>query len=93
MSKNAEQEELEGKVEMEKLELIPDDFGRYRGCWIDEDTGHLVVSARIGGENYQLYEPTITLLTLHPHYLDSHQDESDDTYMYFEFKPFGASDC
>lgn len=65
------------------LDLSPDDFVRFRDCFVSE--GKIAVYTRLGGGNREYYEETIEKLRQHPQFAYDVDDDFDCTYATFYF--------
>lgn len=74
------------------LGLTESDVERYRDCWIDDHEGVIVIYTRTGGLNRETWPNE--KLTSHPCYIQDWDDDTDETYAYYEFEmPGGANDA
>lgn len=66
------------------LDRHPDDYPRFRDCFVSEDNEHIVVLTRVGGNNrncgYGEEE-----LEKSPYFVKTYDDDFDCTYGYYEF--------
>ncbi len=67
------------------LELKPEDTGRFRDIFLNEDGTKIILLTRNGGGNRGDYQDVIDELAKHPNYLDDYDDDFDCTYAYIEF--------
>ena len=87
--KDNQQDIIQNKSEEEILSLInlkKENFGRFRGCWIEDNK--IIVRTRLGGGNRQdeEYLLIINKLRKHHNYLSDKDDGFDCTYANFEFQ-------
>ena len=64
----------------------PEEYPRFRDCYLSEDNQRIVIFTRVGGNNRnsgfneeKLYED--------PNFVETYDDEFDNTYGYYEFNP------
>src|SRR3990167_8100409 len=73
------------RIVLAMLGLEPEDCGRFRDAWIEEDGKHLIVFTRNGGGNREEYQPVIDTLAKHPNYVTDFDDDFDCTYASIRF--------
>jgi hypothetical protein len=65
------------------LNLSPDDFGRFRNCFVAD--GKIAVYTRCGGGNRDDYVHIFDAMQAHPLFLEDVDDDFDSTYCTFFF--------
>lgn len=69
------------------LNIMLEDVGRFRDCWVEDVDGRLIVAiyTRNGGGNRPDYEAVSKHLATHPGYIEDADDEFDSTYRTYRF--------
>lgn len=62
----------------------PDEYPRFRDCFISDDAQHIIVYTRVGGANRNAGYGEEELYK-HPNFVRTYDDDFDDTYASYEF--------
>lgn len=62
----------------------PDDYPRFRDCFLTDDAQHILVYTRVGGNNRNGGYGEEELYS-HPNFIQTYDDDFDNTYGYYEF--------
>ena len=62
----------------------PDEYPRFRDCFIGEDENSIVILTRVGGNNRNCGFGEEELYN-HPNFIKTYDDDFDDTYGYYVF--------
>lgn len=63
----------------------PDEYPRFRDCFVDLDEKTINIYTRVGGGNREDYEDEIEAVTKMPNYLRDYDDDFDNTFATFDF--------
>lgn len=63
----------------------PDEYPRFRDCFVSDDMTRIIVFTRVGGPNRNCGFGEEELMK-HPDFIETYDSEEDNTYGYYEFK-------